>query len=98
MEDVNRETISSNISLENVTQETSLTDLTHGEQNDNCEMADYDTSTSRTVAQNPTISKSVIKFLKDIRGLIKCPLTLEVMRDPFMGTDHTSYEKDCISH
>ena len=69
MEDLSRETISSNASLENVTQETSLIDLTHVDKNDNSEMADDDTSTSRIVAQNPTMNKSVIKFLKEIRGL-----------------------------
>ena len=95
--------ISSNISMEDVTKATSLINLTHANKNNDSENVDDDTSASRQVAGNLTIRKNILKFLKflkflkDIRGLIKCPISYKVMLDPFMGTDHQSCERDEIS-
>ena len=73
MEDVNRETISSSVSPDNVIQESTLIDLTNGDQNNDCEMAEYDTSASMTIAQVPIISKSVLKIFKGNVWTYKMP-------------------------
>lgn len=96
MEDMNSETVSSNASLENVTQETSLIDLTEGDQNNDCEMVECDTSASMAIAQVPSISKSIVKFIKELYAITKCPLTLEVIKNPYMGTDKTCYEREAV--
>ena len=88
---------SSNVSIKDITKATSLIDLTHPDKIDDSESADDDTSPSRQVTGNTTISKNILKSLKDIRGLIKCHITHEIMQDPLMGTDRTSYERECIS-
>ena len=86
--------ISSNIVMEDITKETSLINLTHTDKNDDIDIANDDTFVSKKVARNPTINKNTINFLKEIRGLIKYPITHEVMKDPLMGTDRTSYERE----
>ena len=62
---MNSDTISSNVSLENVTQDTSLIDLTNGDQNQDCEMVESDTAASMKIAQVSTLSNYFVKFLKD---------------------------------
>ena len=89
--------ISSNISMEDNTRETSLIDLTNSDKNDDREIADDDTSASRKVAGNLTIGKNILNFLKEIRGLIKCTITYVDMIELLMGTDLASYERDEIS-
>ena len=49
--------------------------------------------TSVQVAGNLNISKNIQNFLKDIRGLIRCPIIYEEIIDSLLGTDHTSYER-----
>ena len=85
--------ISSNIVMEDDTKETSLIDVTNPDENNDSVIADDDTSASRKVAGNLT-SKNILNFLKEIRGLIKCPMTHMDMIDSLMGTDRISYERD----
>ena len=40
----------------------------------------------------------MLNFLKEIRGLVKCPITHEEVLNPFLGTDHTSYEIEAIRY
>ena len=89
--------ISSNIVMEDASKETSLIYFTNPDKKYDSKIADNDTSASRKVPHNLTISKNILKFLKEIQGLIKYPITHIDMIDTLMGTDRASYERDKIS-
>ena len=46
---------------------------------------------------NPTICKKLTNFLNEMKGLTFCPITQLEIKDPWLGTDQTSYEKESIN-
>ena len=84
--------------MEDMTKATRCIDLTDADKNDGSENIDDDKFTSIQVVGNLNISKNILNFLREIIGLIICPITHEDMLDPLLGTDHTSYERESIRH
>ena len=87
---------SNDATMEDLNTESRLIDLTNVDQNNNDEMVESDTSASMKIAQVSILNESVVKFIKQLYAITKCPLTMDVVREPLMGTDKTCYEKEAV--